>query len=125
MARLTVEALRGTTVPASGSMSLAYLTASVTDDTGKPVKGLKKNQLTLTVLGHPVDGPVQIAVESIAAHAGYEHVGIKPGTVWEKGIYTFGLAVNRSRGRVSLHPAPGRRLPKSDNGQTVVSFTVA
>jgi hypothetical protein len=129
VARLELEAARGTTEPVYESQEPVALWASVIDDAGQPVEGLSKRHFTLDVLDGPMigeEGPealLPVFIDSVTPKGhGFYQVWIKPGAAgappeiaWGKDFITLGLAVERQR---ILDP----HGLETDRGQTVIAL---
>lgn len=113
MAKLTVQATRGSSTAVDATVSPVTLCVSVTDEEGKPIDGLSKQAFRLTVLQTlPIGGeagniyiPIEISgVDQFGLAPGglgpgFYHVGIKPTAPWSWGAgrIVLGLAVERTR----------------------------
>ena len=140
MAKLTVQATRGSSTAVDATVSPVTLCVSVTNEEGKPVDELSKQAFTLTILqtlaiggeaGNiyipiEISGVDQFGLAPGGLAPGFYHVGIKPTAPWSWGAgrIVLGLAVKRKR-QIGGGGAGSKKGWRTDTGQTVVAILVS
>ena len=128
MPKLTVEATHGSYDVKDVSVGPLTLCVSVSDDSGRPVGGLKAARFTVATLDGPIVGGEEVAPSVVRGDVvedmilpGFYKVKITPLISWQAGRYVVSVAVKKT----TVSDLTRRRRTTVHIGQTLVGFGVS